>query len=203
MEKIVDKEKPTLRRRWKVKGRENRIRTRTRYPHVDWGMHRRKQKTPEKIISEIKHLHSIGWNINLIAKEYGLDWHSVKMMVDEDYRKKRSEMSTERIKRILDNPIERKKQFARVDKCRKERMKNDSKYKKWVKIMTRKAGRKYEETHREERRVKALERYYANRDEINRKRRERRMMEKQYIRNSNRLVDCRWVRHLSHPSNKS
>lgn len=38
---------------------------------------------------------------------------------------------------------------------------------------------------------------------INRKRRERRKMEKQYIRNSNRLVDCRWVRHLSHPSNKS
>jgi hypothetical protein len=108
---------------------------------------------------EIFQLYYFGWKINWIAKKLKLDWHTVKYHVDEEYKKRRLKLSGIRLKRILADPIERKRQFARVDACRKERKKKDNRYRKWIRGVTRKAGRKYDEKNREHRRKRAIERH--------------------------------------------
>ena len=104
-------------------------------------------------------LYHAGWKMNWIAKKLKIDQHTVKYHLDEKYRKKRLELSNRRIKRILADPTERKKQFARVNAWRKKRIKRDKKYRKWMRGRMRKAGSKYDEKNREKRRKKALERH--------------------------------------------
>lgn len=113
----------------------------------------------EKYYARTFQYYHAGWKINWIAKKLKIDHHTVKYHLDEKYRKRRLELSSRRMKRILADLIERKKQFARVDACRKERRKKDSRYRKWVRSVTRKAGKKYDEKNREKRREKALERH--------------------------------------------
>lgn len=126
-----------------------------RYPKVKVDT----RKLPEEKWNEIQRLYHIGWKINWIAKELKLDWHTVKRAVDDDYRKKNNRKKAERTKRILADPIERKKQFARVDKWRKERKKKDKRYEKWVRHQKRLHTLKWDKENREYRRVKAIKRY--------------------------------------------
>jgi len=126
-----------------------------RYPKVKVDT----RKMPEKTWNEIQRLYHSGWKINWISKKVGIEWHSVKRAVDDKYRKKRNKMASERIKRILADPVERKKQFARVDKWRRGRKKKDKRYEKWIRQQRRLGTQKYDATHREERRVKAIKRY--------------------------------------------
>lgn len=107
----------------------------------------------------IYRLYHAGWKINWIAKKLKLDHHTVKYHLDEKYREKRLELSSRRMKRILADPTERKKHFAKANAWRKKRMERDSRYRKWIRGRMRKAGRKYDEKNRESRRKNALERH--------------------------------------------
>jgi DNA-binding NarL/FixJ family response regulator len=145
-----------MRREFHPRGRKRRHKkTLKYYPKVMF----KKQSISQNKRDVIFKLYHAGWKMNWIAKKLKLDPHTVKCHLDEKYRKKRLELSSRRMKRILADPIERRKQFARVDACRKERRKKDSRYRKWVRSVTRKAGSKYDEKNREKRRKKALERH--------------------------------------------
>ena len=144
-----------MRREFHPRGlKRRRKKTLSYYPKVKF----KKQSLPQSKRDMIFQLYHAGWKMNWIAKKLKLDWHTVKYNLDEKYRGKRLELSRRRMKRILADPIERKKQFARVDACRKERVKKDIRYRKWIRGRIRKAGSKYDEKNREERRKKALER---------------------------------------------
>ena len=123
---------------------------------------RRTGKEKEKVFKLFKN----GWKINWIAKELNMDWHSVKMIVDKDYAEKRRQISRKRMKMILADPIERKKQFARVDKWKKERLENDPRMRRWTRYVNKRAGRKWDRAHREERRVSAIKRYNEKMGEL-------------------------------------
>jgi hypothetical protein len=145
-----------MRREFHPRGlKRRRKKTLSYYPKVKF----KKQSISQNKRDKIFQLYHAGWKMNWIAKKLKLDWHTVKYNLDEKYRKKRIELSGRRLKRILADPIERKKQFARVDVCRKKREKKDIRYRKWVRGRIRKAGRKYDEKNREKRRKKALERH--------------------------------------------
>jgi hypothetical protein len=125
------------------------------YPKVQF----KKSRISDSEKDMIFKLYHAGWKINWIAKKLKLDWHTVKYHIDSDYKKKKLEWSSKRIKSILADPIERKKQFARVDSWKRKRLKKDKKYRKYIRGLCRKAGKKYDEKNREKRRKKALERY--------------------------------------------
>lgn len=134
--------------------------TKSVYPRVKKrGKREPRNRMPKKLWDEANWLYYNGWKINWIAKKLGIDWHSIKMAVDDEYRKERLEMSNDRSKRIWADPVERKKQIARVDKWRKERRKKDKRYDKWIRQKRRLGTQKFDATHREIRRVKAIKRY--------------------------------------------
>lgn len=131
----------------------------TEYPRVKIDSRRMKRETWD----DIQRLFHAGWKLNWIAKKFEIDWHSVKAAVDDVYKKKRNEKSNERTKRIMADPVERKKQFARVDAWKKRRMEGvspyDKRYRRWKKHTDRIATQKFDALHREERRIKAIARY--------------------------------------------
>lgn len=130
------------------------------YPKVKGcGKKEPRNRISKKLWDEANWLYYNGWKINWIAKKLNIDWHTIKMAVDDDYKEKRNKMSNDRSKRIWANPIERKKQIARVDKWRKERRKRDKGYDKWVRQKRRIGTQKYDATHRELRRQKAIKNY--------------------------------------------
>jgi len=139
----------------------------TEYPRVKIDS----RKMPMKIWNEIQELYHAGWKINWIAKKVGIEWHSVKMAVDDEYSKKRRFMSNERTKRIMADPVKRKEQFARVDDWKKRRREGktgyDKRYRRWEKQMNRVHGQKFDALHREERRIKAIARYNENKGDGN------------------------------------
>jgi hypothetical protein len=131
----------------------------TEYPKVKIDS----RKMPMKKWNKIQRLYHAGWKINWIAKKVGIEWHSVKIAVDDDYKKKRYELSKERMKRILADPIKRKAQFKKVDEWKKRMKESDSnyskRYRRWLKHQNRVHTQKYDALHREERRIKAIKRY--------------------------------------------
>ena len=145
-----------MRREFHPRGRKRRRKRALKfYPKVMF----KKQAISQNKRDMIFQLYHAGWKINWIAKKLKLDHHTVKYHLDEKYREKRLELSSRRMKRILADPIERKRQFARVDAWRKKRKKKDRRYRKWVRSLARKAVSKYDEKNREKRRKKALERH--------------------------------------------
>lgn len=128
------------------------------------------RKMPEEKWNEIQKLYHAGWKINWIAKKVCIDWHSVKMAVDDDYKEKRYSKVRERFKRILADPVKRKIQFDRVDAWKKKRLEGNSPYDKrfrrWHKHTMRVSGQKYDATHREERRIAAIKRYNGLKEKL-------------------------------------